>query len=379
MQRFLLSATSVLALVSAANAQETGNTWDGWYLGGQFGLSQHKTTYEDIDFDWYGSTADIRSFGGMAGVGGGYNLVRNNTLMGLAADLSFLTNSKEDIFSSDVQIQNDADLLATVRGRVGHVVGDTVVYTTAGLAYANFERSWTEFEDIPDSWPDLGAGKLGVALGFGVEQAVNERLSIGGSFITSIYGENDSTNAEDFTLRINDRIHTLAVTANYRLGDVASQQGAAAANGTPADFSGAYAGARLGGGFADISASDIEYDDHGGTYDVGDTAAIGALSGGYNWQSGATVVGLELNAAFGDMSENFEAQNGDVSTAMDQVVSLRGRAGLAAGNTLLYVLGGISAAEVENSINSGDNEMNGTYTGLTVGAGVEQFFSGNLS
>ncbi len=382
MKRILFSASSVLAMsVSTAYAQDTGHDWNGWYAGVQLGSTQHKTTYEDVDYDWFGSTIDLRSLGGSVGVTGGYNIVSDNVLLGIAADLSYLTNSEEYIYSSDVQIQNDVDLLASLRGRVGHAVGDTVVYTTAGLAYANFERSWTEFNDVDDTWPDLGDGKLGVALGFGLEQAINERLSVAGAFQTNIFGENSSTNPNDFTLRINDRIHTLSLAVNYKLGDVAGNGAATAANGTPADFSGAYVGGQLGGAFADISTTDVNFEEFGSTYDVGNSGALAGISGGYNWQMGATVLGVEAKVNAGDLSESYDFSqgSGDVVTSMDQIVSLRGRAGVAAGDTLLYVLGGVSTADVENNYEFFDGDTSDTYTGITVGAGVEQFINSNLS
>lgn len=116
--------------------------------------------------------------------------------------------------------------MAKLQGRVGHAVGNTVIYTSAGFAYANFERSWTEYRDVPDSWPDLGAGKVGIVLGFGLEQAINERLSISGAFTSSLFGENTSVNARGFPLRINDKIDELTVAVNYKLGDVSATAGA---------------------------------------------------------------------------------------------------------------------------------------------------------
>lgn len=380
MRRTLLSASSLLALsATSALAQDSGFDWDGWYVGAQIGGSQHSATYEDIDYDWFGSTLLLQSLGGTVGVGGGYNIVSDNVLMGVAADLSYTSNSNEDIYSSDVQIQNDADLLATVRGRVGHVVGDTAIYTTAGLAYANFERSWTEFDDIPDTWPDLGKGKLGVALGFGLERAITERLSVAGTFQTALFGENTSVNPLGFPMAINDRINTVSLAFNYKLGDVVGAGVSTAPNGAPADFSGAYIGAGLGAAFADISSSDMNFDRHGGTYDVGNTGGIASVAAGYNWQLGSTVVGAEVNATAADLSEGYENDGGELETSMSTIVGLQGRAGVVAGDTMLYVLGGVSSSDVTNSFADGDADTSGTYTGLTVGAGVEQFISTNLA
>ncbi|MDO6592052.1 MULTISPECIES: outer membrane protein [Rhodobacterales] len=377
MDKLLLCATSVFALSAGTlSAQDLQHDWNGWYVGGQIGLSQHSATYEDVDYDWYGSTIDLLSLGGTAGVSLGYNTVTQNTLMGVQADIGVLSNSEETIYSSDVQIQNDLDVMAKLQGRVGHAVGDTVIYTSAGLAYANFERSWTEFNDVPDTWPDLGDGKVGVVLGFGLEQAINERLSVSGTFTSSLFGENTSVNPDGFPLRINDKVDELTFAVNYKLGDVSATGPAQPQAGSPANFAGAYGGARLGGAFADISTSDIGYYEWGGTYDIGNTGGLAAVSGGYNWQLGATVVGVEAQLAFADLSESYDNDFGTADTSMEQLASIRARAGMAVGDTMLYVLGGVTSAEVDN-VNESDTS--GTYTGLTVGAGVEQFITDRVS
>lgn len=377
MRNTLLCATSALALSAGAlSAQENQHTWHGPYVSSQIGLTQHSATYEDVDYDWYGSTFDLLSQGGSAGIGLGYNFQSQNTLMGVQADVSALSNSEETIFASDVQIQNDLDVLVKLQGRVGHAVDNTVIYASAGLAYANFERSWTEFNDVSDSWPDLGDEKLGVALGFGIERAINERFSVSGAFTSSLFGENTSVNENDFPLRINDKIDELTFAVNYKLGNVGNAADSVSLAGSPASFAGAYGGARIGGGFADIATSDIEYDEHGGTYEIGNTGGLAAISGGYNWQLGATVVGVETQLTFSDLAESYEVDSVLAETAMEQSASIRTRAGMAVGDTMLYVLGGITAADVE-SMNGGDTS--GTYTGLTVGAGVEQFFTDRMS
>lgn len=380
MKLTLISATSILSLAAAgAFAQDATVDWNGWYAGAVLGATQHKSTYEDRDYDWFGHTMDLRSLGASVGISGGYNVVNQNGLLGVVADLSYTTNEEEDIYSSRVQIQNDSDLLATLRGRAGIAVDNTLLFVTGGLAYANFERSWTEFDDVTDSWPDLGDGKVGAVVGFGLERAIDERWSVAGTFTTSIFDENSSTNAEDYEMLINDRVHRLGLSVNYKLGDVAGQAPAASSSGTPADFSGVYAGARLGAAAADIATSDVDYNNYGGTYDVTNSGALAVVSAGYNWQLGATVVGLEANVGFGDLQAGYEAHNGDLETQMDQIIGLRGRAGMAAGNTLLYVLGGISTANVTNLSEDGAIDLGDTYTGITVGAGVEQFISNNLS
>ena len=361
---------------SAAQSQSTSFDWDGWFFGGQVGLTGHTATYEDRDYDWYSHSQDFESVSGSLGVQLGYNIVDNSQLTGFVADLSFLGNSTETIYSSDVIVANDVNYLATLRGRAGLAVENTMVYVTGGLAFAGFDRSWTEFNDVDDTWPDLGADKLGVVLGFGVERAINNRWSISGEYTASVFGDNTSFNDDDFPLEINDTVHQVTLAFNYNIGDTENRT--VAAYGTPADFSGAYFGGFLGYGGSTIAQSDIDYDYYGGSYDVGQDGGVLGLNGGYNWQSGATVVGVDIQFGSSNIGTDFEPDFGPVSTSIDSFASIRGRAGMAAGNTLLYVLGGITVADITNNyVNLED--LSGTYTGLTVGAGVEKFITDNLS
>lgn len=373
----LLSTTALVASALGASAQQTN--WNGAFVGAQLGFNQHSATYEDIDYDWYGATMDFLSNGGSVGVQFGYNMVTNNRLVGVVADLSVLSNDETKIYASDDRVPNKAKYLATLRGRTGLAVDDTLVFVTAGLAFSKFERSWTEFNDPSDSWPDLGATKTGVVLGFGVEHKFNDRWSVSGEYTVSMFGENESINGNNFPLRINDNIHRLSVSFNYALGNRGGSSGSASGTGTPADFAGSYVGAVLGFGYGQVGQSDIAYFNHGGTYDVDSSGTLAGLTAGYNWQMGATVLGVEARYTSAQMSATYNSGSvGDIDSGINQAFSLRGRAGMAAGNTLMYVLGGVTVADVSNSFSS-DEDLSDRYTGLTVGAGVEQMLAGNLS
>ncbi len=374
----LASTTALVTAASIANADPGGIDWNGWYIGAQVGITQHQATIEDQDFDWYGSAFDLLTLGGSAGVQAGFNSVENNRLLGFEAAINLLSNSEAYIYSSDVNIPSSANFLATLKARTGLAVDDTLLYVTGGLAYAGFDRSWTEFSDFSDSWPDLGASKLGVVVGFGIERALNDHWSVRGEYTASIFGENISVNPDGYPLRINDNIHRVSLAFNYSLGGGNEMPGIGAGVGTPADFSGGYIGAVLGAGTADISQNDIQYDYHAGTYDIGNTGGIVGATAGYNWQDGAGVFGVEARLAFSGMAESYDVDGGLYTTGIGAVGSLRARAGLAAGNTLMYVLGGLTAADVTNRYDNGAN-VSGIYSGLTVGVGVEQYISDSLS
>jgi len=56
MKRALFGATVLASTAIAAQVQNFGKDWDGWYIVGQVGLTRHQATYENPDYDWFGHT-----------------------------------------------------------------------------------------------------------------------------------------------------------------------------------------------------------------------------------------------------------------------------------------------------------------------------------
>jgi outer membrane immunogenic protein len=93
------------------------------------------------------------------------------------------------------------------------------------------------------------------------------------------------------------------------------------------------------------------------------------------------VYGIEgdFSGLSGDISRNI-ASVGALSTKVDWLSTVRGRAGVAMNNVLLYVTGGVAFADVENSLLiSGIPEAStsNTRVGWTVGGGAEYMFTPN--
>jgi outer membrane immunogenic protein len=123
---------------------------------------------------------------------------------------------------------------------------------------------------------------------------------------------------------------------------------------------------------------------------------IGGGQIGYNWQLGSFVLGIEGDAAWRDHTGSaqllpFAPGNVNdvvnVSNRQGWLATIRPRAGLAFGNGLIYVTGGVAFGEVDNSyqeirLSTGQNRvtaLNDTRTGWTVGAGAEWKFTPNWS
>ena len=158
--------------------------------------------------------------------------------------------------------------------------------------------------------------------------------------------------------------------------------GSAAANAK--DWSGAYVGGSIGGGTFTGSGSD-RY----GEFTEKSPGTIYGLDAGYNHQNGTTVMGVEFNYNQGNMSSaGMDNYGGCYHTeaSWDWYTTLRGRIGLAADNTLVYVAGGYAWADTTYgycyysycSNNSGNARAGGTKGGMTYAVGVESMFNDHV-
>jgi len=153
------------------------------------------------------------------------------------------------------------------------------------------------------------------------------------------------------------------------------------------DWSGAYIGGTLGQNsltgqanayYGDFSATDS---------DVGYGLTIG-----YNKQNGAAVYGVEADANFGNMNEGKDGY--DASTYYEQAQwnmysTIRGRAGLAVDNALLYVTAGLAIVNTNYKYcdegkslchtDSSDAFSRGDEYGTAFGGGMEVALDNNLS
>jgi outer membrane immunogenic protein len=188
--------------------------WAGWYIGAHLGgAAQHNSWWED---DYAGS-----SF--IAGGQIGYNWQRGNFVYGIEADGSWLSKGKEvtEGFGSSVATYGtNITWLATVRGRMGLVFGDTMAYVTGGLAFGEIEtkefgtagfggpgRQWTYSET-----------RVGWVIGGGVEHMLTPRWTIGveGLFVDFGHFTNSSPGNGKSGVRVYNSALIGRFKANYR-------------------------------------------------------------------------------------------------------------------------------------------------------------------
>lgn len=104
---------------------------------------------------------------------------------------------------------------------------------------------------------------------------------------------------------------------------------------------------------------------------------------GYNYQIGQFVAGLEGDWDWADLNKNgvlgAGALAGDpYSNKVDQMLTVRARAGVAMDRALLYVTGGYAGAEDKVNV-PGVFGSTDWRSGAAIGAGIEYAFTNNIS
>lgn len=186
-------------------------SWGGSYIGAQAGYGwgsynvfQGVATPPD--------TFALRPKGFLGGFEGGYNwLVRPDWLVGIESDYSFgsLTDhGVTAVFGSPTNVQiND---FATVRGRVGYVMGRSLLYATGGFAY---EREKTfDGSGVPTT---MKYYDLGWTVGAGFEYMFAPRWS---AKVEYLYAKFDSSlsNIAGFDVATKPSLNLVRAGVNYK-------------------------------------------------------------------------------------------------------------------------------------------------------------------
>jgi outer membrane immunogenic protein len=115
---------------------------------------------------------------------------------------------------------------------------------------------------------------------------------------------------------------------------------------------------------------------------------VGGVLGGYNWQQGAFVFGVEGDFGWTNAHGNGAGALPTTTSYLYDVKwtsHVRGRAGYATGPWLLFVAGGLSLADFKLTVlESGPTPMicpmeGGIYAGWSIGGGAEYAFNNRVS
>ena len=237
LRRFALSAAAVAAISTTALAADLpirapapapvfvpppAFSWAGIYIGVTAGYARGYHHYDDLQgaFLGYPGFADSRSdgfaFGGTLGV----NFQTGSLVYGLETDINWLTNSAtyvdpngaiNNFFPSETA---DLNYLGTLRGRLGLAVDRTLVYFTAGLAYAGVQDTvqYNSFRFSTWNTPyyNVDTTRVGWVVGTGVEYALAPNWTVKGE---ALYADLGTTEAN----WVSPGSQAFPANANYNL------------------------------------------------------------------------------------------------------------------------------------------------------------------
>jgi outer membrane immunogenic protein len=193
----------LLASYSAASADALD--WRGAYVGGFGGAAWTNNSVSTVlTGAWNGNIVplnatdrdavlpnvnrDVNGVGATGGVTAGYNWLLDGFLLGIEADASAIDGRQTAIsyVSSAigsryrVETSSNIDWMATVRGRLGMTLAQSLLYVTGGVAFG--ERSYSqEIEQLNLPFRQAAGFSrtaTGWVVGGGVEQALSEAWSL---------------------------------------------------------------------------------------------------------------------------------------------------------------------------------------------------------
>lgn len=153
------------------------------------------------------------------------------------------------------------------------------------------------------------------------------------------------------------------------------------------NWAGGYAGVNIGGVTGNLDAKDKDFLNGGASYSLSDTAAIGGLQIGFNFQSGNFVFGVEGDFGYADLSaRKFDPLSaGTTYSQLDNGAygDMTGRIGYSFGPVLIYGKGGYAfytgQASVTTGLLGGGFGTTGLWEGWTAGGGVEYLLTPSWS
>jgi outer membrane immunogenic protein len=195
MKNTLLGGVAIVGMIAAgggsAEAASPAYDWSGLYVGAHVGLGWAGFSGVTENGASSASFADKLNLTGVAGGAlAGYNWQWDNVVVGIEGDVTIpdWKDSQLAPTSDDEGLSGKANLLATVRARLGYTVDKALFYVTGGLAYADASAT---------SWRDGSTGKvdfstLGGVVGLGAEGVITDSLSLRMEGLYYMFGDNKS-------------------------------------------------------------------------------------------------------------------------------------------------------------------------------------------
>jgi len=182
----LVFLASILVFSGLAVAGE-GKDWTGFYFGLNAGLARHEPNWSDNGYDYFGGTLTNPYTSFLPGIELGYNYQYGRIVLGFEADAAFgFTDNVIDynlmtwmiLPGYDVTKTDKLNLLATLRGRIGFTVDNSLFFMTAGAGLPSAAHTWIQKLDVLDVWETFHNSKLGTVVGLGYEHRLGQKIAI---------------------------------------------------------------------------------------------------------------------------------------------------------------------------------------------------------
>lgn len=178
-------------------------SWTGYYVGLQTGYewnrAKHQLSFDDDALDIIGS-GTTRPSGWIGGGYTGYNWQSQNWVFGVEGDFEGgnLSDSRTWTYpEGNTQIKSKLRWQGSLRGRVGWAANKTLLYMTAGWAFASAETSArVDFDNGPIDVLGQGTSTKtlnGWTVGGGVEHAFSNNMTLRLEYRYADYGSTSSS------------------------------------------------------------------------------------------------------------------------------------------------------------------------------------------
>lgn len=191
---------------------EQRSRWQGFYLGLNGGYAWGDTANAPLDINGVdaGSLGSLSPEGAFGGGQIGYNAVFGRLLVGVEADVQGADINDNSAGPAGFA-STDINLFGTVRGRLGFVADRTLIYATAGYAWADVDTSISD-GNVTISGSDTLDG---YTVGGGLEYALSDNWS---TKLEYQYVDLEDTRfgLGGVTTKIDPDFHTVRAGLNYR-------------------------------------------------------------------------------------------------------------------------------------------------------------------
>ena len=203
-----------------------GQGWTGFYAGGHLGVAA--TNFDGVfdSADSLDRLDDLSAIGFHGITGGaqlGYDHQINDYVVGFVVDGTMISGAgSTENATNDGIFELGYNWIASARGRIGFPANKVMPYITAGAAFAELDANheFTLF-DLPDANGSKTISGNGYVLGFGVDWAVKEKITIGGEILTYNWNISDDLTGMGVDRDSGDYLDVegitqVRVTVNYR-------------------------------------------------------------------------------------------------------------------------------------------------------------------